>query len=111
MRIQLSNASFVRKGCLIALLVAAAAPGSALAQQQFYAKPSVTGDVAVVDEAGEPVAIVTSEVGVRPAECPGNHFYVAQLPSDASQLVLTDCATDQGQYKVEMTGGPDADPN
>ena len=94
---------FIFSACLAACVF----PGSA-AKAQFFATPEASGELSVVDEGGAPVNVVTADpVGTRPDNCPTGAYHVAELPTDTSQLVLTDCATGQGQYAVEM-GTPDS---
>lgn len=88
------------------VLAAVIAFGLTFAQQssaQFLATPEADGDLLVVDEAGVEVEVVASDpVGERPVACPAGAYHVAEVPEDASQLVLTDCATGEGQYTVEI---------
>jgi hypothetical protein len=76
---------------------------SSSAHAQFFATRSYGGEMLVTDAAGTPVDVVASDpVGERPPLCPDESYYVAELPTDISELVLTDCATDEGRYTVEM---------
>jgi hypothetical protein len=76
---------------------------SSSAYAQFFATRSYGGEMLVTDSAGTPIDVVASDpVGERPPLCPDESYYVAELPTDISELVLTDCATDEGRYTVEM---------
>jgi hypothetical protein len=70
---------------------------------EYYATQDATGEILVVDEGGAPVPVVVGDpVGTRAAICPNDAMYIAALPTDTSQLVLTDCATETEQHSVEM---------
>ena len=43
-------------------------------------------------------------MGTRPESCPSGAYYVAEVPTDSSKLVLTDCATGTEQHTVELQG-------
>ncbi len=89
---------------MIAAACLAVIPASNAAAQ-FLATQESTGDIAVVDESGTAVEVVTADpVGTRPDVCPSGAYHVAELPTDISQLVLTDCATGE-DYNVEMQSG------
>ena len=93
---------FVGTAGLVGSLIAASS-----ASAQFYAAQLPTGDIAVVDATGADVEVVTGDpVGERPAVCPSGAYHVAELPTDTSQLVLTDCASGQEQYSVEFGAPP-----
>jgi hypothetical protein len=104
MRIKRGLAMLNRKSLRLAasaLLYVCAPIG--VASAEFYATQDATGDILVVDEAGTPVPVVVGEpVGTRATVCPNEAFYVVTLPTDMSQLVLTDCATETEQHAVEM---------
>lgn len=88
-------------GACAGVLIAASS-----ASAQFYATQAPTGDIAVVDANGASVEVVTGDpVGERPSLCPSGAYHVVELPTDTSQLVLTDCASGQEQYSVEF-GAP-----
>ena len=71
--------------------------------EEYSATQDGAGEIAVLDEAGAPVLVVVGEpVGTRAEVCPSDAYYIAALPTDMSQLVLTDCATDSEHHSVEM---------
>ena len=73
------------------------------AAAQFYATQDADGELTIVNEAGAEVPVATSDpVGQRPEICPSDAYHVAEAPTDSSKLILTDCATGEGQYTVEM---------
>ena len=75
---------------------------------QFLAMLNVDGDTIVFDTSGQEVPIATADpVGSRPMDCPSDAFYVSEVQSDKTELVLTDCATGLDQYTVEMQGQAD----
>jgi hypothetical protein len=83
----------------ITLLVLSSAEGRA----QFYATIDEEGDTTVYDTNGVEVPVATADpVGERPFDCPSEAYYVSEVPSDKTELVLTDCATSQNHYTVEM---------
>ena len=70
---------------------------------QFYATLDEDGDTTVFDTNGAEVPIATADpVGERPFDCPSDAYYVSEVPTDKTELVLTDCATSQNHYTVEM---------
>jgi hypothetical protein len=72
---------------------------------QFHAVPNPDGDTIVVDEDGLPVDVASADpVGVRPDYCPGMSYYVYEVQSDKTELVLADCATGTHLYTVDMQG-------
>lgn len=76
---------------------------------QFYATLDTNGDTTVFDTSGQEVPVATADpVGTRPVDCPSDSYYVSEVQSDKTELVLTDCATNQDQYTVEMQGPTDA---
>lgn len=76
---------------------------------QFYATQDVDGNTTVFDPNGQEVPIATTDpVGTRPIDCPSDAYYVSEVQTDKTELVLTDCATNQNQYTVEMQGPTDA---
>ena len=63
------------------------------------------GELKIVDSAGAEVNVAVADpVGTRPEPCPGGAYYVAEVPTDSSKLVLTDCATGTEQHTVELQG-------
>jgi hypothetical protein len=81
---------------------------STAAFAQFHATPDIDGNVTVYDADGVEVEIAPAEpVGIRPMVCPSGAYYVSEVPSDKTELVLTDCTTSQHNYTVEMQGLPD----
>lgn len=79
------------------------------AMAQFYATLDEDGNTTVYDTNGQVVPIATAEpVGTRPIDCPSDAYYVSEVPSDKTELVLTDCASSQDQYTVEMQAGDSA---
>ena len=98
-----------RLSTLAGLLLLGAASN---AVAQFYATQDADGDLTIVDEAGAEVPVATSDpVGERPDICPSDAYHIAEVPTDRSKLVLTDCATGEGQYTVEMRSSTDAPSN
>lgn len=76
------------------------------AAAQFFATQTAGGDLEIVDAAGVEIEVVASDpVGERPSLCPASAYHVAEVPDDASQLVLSDCATGEGQFTVEIRDG------
>ena len=72
---------------------------------QFHATLDTDGNTTVFDTNGQEVPIATADpVGTRPFDCPSDAYYVSEVQSDKTELVLTDCATNQDQYTVEMQG-------
>ena len=75
---------------------------------QFRAVPNIEGEVVIVDANDAAVTVAPAEpVGIRPMDCPSGAYYVSEVPTDTTELVLTDCATSQNQYTVEMQGQTD----
>lgn len=75
---------------------------------QFRAVPNIEGDVIILDANDAEVTVAPAEpVGIRPMDCPSGAYYVSEVPTDTTELVLTDCATSQNQYTVEMQGQTD----
>jgi hypothetical protein len=88
---------------LLAGLFALPLFSSAASAEQFFAEQDSGGAVNVVDAAGAPVSIVYGDpVGSRPDLCPSGSYYFTELDTDRAQLVLTDCATGQGNYPVTI---------
>jgi hypothetical protein len=86
----------------VATLLYCVAPIAA-ARAEFYATQDAAGEILVVDESGNPVPVVIGDpVGTRATVCPSDAYYIVALPTDMSQLVLTDCATETEQHSVEM---------
>lgn len=72
---------------------------------QFRATVDADGETTVFDASGQEVPIATADpVGTRPLDCPSDAYYASEAPSDTTELVLTDCATNQNHYTVEMQG-------
>jgi hypothetical protein len=94
--------TFSAHGLLVGLLAlpALTAPVSA---QAFFATPQGDGSVVVTDNGGAEVSIVNGDpVGTRPGDCPAHSYYFNDLDTDKAKLVLTDCATGDGTYEVEI---------
>ena len=80
------------------------------AMAQFHATLDEDGNTTVYDTNGQVVPIATADpVGTRPIDCPSDAYYVSEVPSDKTELVLTDCASSQDQYTVEMQAAGDAE--
>jgi hypothetical protein len=81
-------------------------PTTALAQ--FHAVPDTTsGETQVIDAKGLPVEIAPADpVGVRPSYCPPTAYYVYEVQTDKTELVVVDCLTSEHQYTVDMLGSP-----
>jgi hypothetical protein len=91
-----------RSVLVLAAMAAFYTLASGHAHAEFYATQDLTGEILVTDENGAPVPVVTGDpVGTRADICPDGAYYVAALPTDMSQLVLTDCATDTEHHSVE----------
>jgi hypothetical protein len=74
---------------------------------QFHAVPDAGGDTIVIDANGLPVEIAPADpVGVRPGYCPPTAFYVYEVQTDKTELVVVDCLTGEQQYTVDMLGSP-----
>jgi hypothetical protein len=72
---------------------------------QFHAIPNPDGETIVLDAAGVPVDIAPADpVGVKPDYCPYTSYYVYEVQSDKTELVLADCLTGLHQYTVDMQG-------
>lgn len=72
---------------------------------QFRATQDTDGDTTVFDTNDQEVPIALADpAGTRPADCPSDSYYVSEVLTDKTELVLTDCATNQDQYTVEMQG-------
>jgi len=73
------------------------------AMAQFYATHDENGDTVVLDQNQLPVQIAQAEpVGERPSYCPAGSFYVSEVLTDKTELVLTDCIVSTIQYTVQM---------
>jgi hypothetical protein len=60
-----------------------------------------------VDASGTQVDIAPADpVGVRPEYCPSASYYVYEVQTDKTELVLADCLTGLHQYTVDMQGLP-----
>ena len=105
MKFRLGNTSMLNRVRFIlslSALIYAAAPLYG-ARAEFFATQDLTGEILVVNDDGTPVAVVVGDpVGTRAAICPDDAYYIVALPTDLSQLVLTDCATETQQHSVEM---------
>jgi hypothetical protein len=72
---------------------------------QFHAVPNPEGETVVLDAVGLPVEIAPADpVGVRPDYCPHTAYYVSEVQTDKTELVLADCLTGEHQYTVDMQG-------
>ena len=72
---------------------------------QFHAVPNPDGETIVIDAEGLPVDIAQADpVGVRPEYCPWTSYYVYEVQTDKTELVLADCATSTHLYTVDMQG-------
>ena len=81
----------------ILLFLASQAPAT-----EFFGEQEADG-VRVVDGSGADVNVLTGNpFGSRPDFCPWGSYYFNELESDKAQLVLTDCATDDGTYPVQV---------
>ena len=90
-------------GLSAAALLWLASPSITLAQ--FHAVPDPNGETIVLDESGQQVDIAQADpVGVRPDYCPSTSYYVYEVQSDKTELVLADCLTGLHQYTVDMQG-------
>ena len=75
------------------------------AMAQFYATIDEDGGTTVFDTSDQEVPIATADpVGTRPLDCPSGAYYASEAQSDKTELILTDCASGQNQYTVEMQG-------
>ena len=94
-----------RSACtLTAATVFLLAFGSA-GMAQFHAVPNPDGETIVLDTDGLAVEIAPADpVGVRPDYCPWTSYYVLEVQSDKTELLLADCATGEHQYTVDMQG-------
>ena len=73
------------------------------ASAQFYATHDPDGNTIVVDQNGQEVQIAQSDpVGERPNYCPAGSYYVSEVLTDKTELVLTDCIISSAQYTVQM---------
>lgn len=73
--------------------------------EEFYGQQEGDGEVRVVDSNGAEVPIVNGDpLGTRPDSCPIGSYYFNELPTDKAQIVLTDCATGNGSYPVQLVG-------
>jgi hypothetical protein len=84
---------------------------SSAGMAQFHAIPDPDGDTVVLDTEGAPVDIAPADpVGVKPDYCPHTSYYVFEIQSDKTELVLADCLTGLHQFTVDMQGlVPDPD--
>ena len=87
--------------CVACGAALAASPATA----EFFAEQDLYGELKIVDSAGAEVNVAVADpVGTRPDPCPGGAYYVAEVPTDSSKLVLSDCATGTEQHTVELQG-------
>jgi len=99
MRTKASPKGIFPLAATVAVLILSSTHGWA----QFHATLDEEGNTTVYDPNGAEVPIATADpVGTRPFDCPSESYYVSEVPSDKTELVLTDCATNQDQYTVEM---------
>lgn len=90
-------------GLAAAAFVLLASSSASLAQ--FHAVPNPDGDTLVLDASGLPVEIAQADpVGVKPEYCPYTSYYVYEVQTDKTELVLADCLTGLQQYTVDMQG-------
>jgi hypothetical protein len=95
--------SVAKRGHAIAAATLVVLLSSTGGMAQFRATPDIDGNMIVVDTSGQIVEVAPGDpVGTRPTDCPGDAFYVSEVQNDKTELVLTDCATNQHQYTVEM---------
>ena len=74
---------------------------------QFHAVPDPSGEIIVVDANGLPVEIAPADpVGVRPGYCPPSAYYIYEVQTDKTELVVVDCFTSEQQFTVDMPGSP-----
>ena len=91
--------AFARSAAAAVLLLLSSTAGFA----QFQATQDENGDTVVLDTGGQVVDIAPADpVGIRPPFCPAGSFYVFEVQSDKTELVLADCVTSSEQYTVEM---------
>jgi len=106
--LDLSAWTVAKTGGRIAAATVALVLLSAGSHAQFQAVPNLDGNVVILDTNGTEVAVAPAEpVGIRPMDCPSGAYYVSEVPTDKTELVLTDCATSQSQYTVDMQGQTD----
>ena len=73
------------------------------AMAQFFATHDDNGDTVVIDQNELPVQIAQADpVGDRPSYCPAGSFYVSEVLTDKTELVLTDCIVSSLQFTVQM---------
>ena len=78
---------------------------SSVGMAQFHAVQDEDGNTTVLDTSGQVVDIAPADpVGIRPTYCPAGSFYVFEVQTDKTELVLTDCVTSSIQFTVEMQG-------
>lgn len=91
--------AFARSAAATILLLLSSTAGFA----QFQATQDDNGDTVVLDTGGQVVDIAPADpVGIRPTYCPAGSFYVFEIQSDKTELVLADCVSSSEQYTVEM---------
>ena len=70
---------------------------------EFFGEQEPDGDLRIIDGAGAEVTVLSGNpLGTRPDICLPGSYYFNELESDKSQMVLTDCATDNGSYPVQL---------
>jgi hypothetical protein len=76
--------------------------------EDFFGQQESGGGIRVVDSGGVEVPVVMGDpVGTRPDSCPTGSYYFTELASDKAQIVLSDCATGNGSYPVQLLGSSD----
>jgi hypothetical protein len=69
---------------------------------EFFAEAD-GDDLRITDNSGATVTVLTGDpIGSRPNICLPGQFYFNQLDSDKAQVVLTDCATNRGNYPIQI---------
>ncbi len=97
MRPRASHMAAVAAACLLL--------SSSAGMAQFHAVPNPDGETVVLDADGAPVDIAPADpIGVRPDYCPHTSYYVFEVQSDKTELVLADCLTGLHQFTVDMQG-------
>ena len=107
MNMMIDVRALARAKCNLAIAAAAAFLflSSTGGMAQFHAAQDTEGNTTVFDTNDQEVPIASADpVGTRPADCPSDSYYVSEVLTDTTELVLTDCSTGQDQYTVEMQG-------
>jgi len=69
---------------------------------EFFAEAD-GNSLRVTDNNGAAVTVLTGDpIGSRPNICLPGQFYFNELDSDKAQVVLTDCATNNGNYPIQI---------